>query len=174
MHCELLLVLNSWLTQVHEYAVASKNPIEELTLVVEQGRALKLKEHTLGALQALACKPNSPSEDELRQVKKLLHAKWDQGYFQNVTIIIHTTWSTNTKHQVNKILPLLQSEAIAASCHPESSPLYWEHIKQSFQQAAKTSMQADIGKHMGTVYAAAAKISLSAGELSSSTVVTCS
>ena len=34
-HCELLLVLNSWLTQVHEYAAAFKNPIEELTLVVE-------------------------------------------------------------------------------------------------------------------------------------------
>ena len=147
---------------------------EELTLVVEQGRALKLQQRILVVLQALACTPNAPSEDELRQVKKLLYAKWDKGYFQNVTIIVHATWSTNTKHQVNKILPLLQSEAIAASCHPESSPLYWEHIKQSFQQAAKTSIQADIGKHVDTVYAAAAKISLSAGEMSSFTVATCS
>ena len=68
-----------------------KNSAEELTLVVEQGRALKLQERILGALQDLACTPNSPSEDELRQVKKLLHAKWDQGYFQNVTIIVHAT-----------------------------------------------------------------------------------
>ena len=66
MHCELLLVLNSWLTQVYEYAAASKNPTEELTLVVEQGKALKLKEHILGALQALACTLNTPSEDELQ------------------------------------------------------------------------------------------------------------
>ena len=72
------------------------------------------------------------------------------------------------------MLPLLQSEAIAVSCHPESSPLYWEHIKQSFQQAANTSMQADIGKHVDAMYAAAAKISLSAGEVSSSIVATCS
>ena len=35
-------------------------------------------------------------------------------------------------------------------------------------------MQADIGKHVDAVYAAAAKKSLSAGEVSSSTVVTCS